>query len=61
MSKYVEWILDKLGDEQLIELAVSLNALTRETVKLHILEYDFSEEDIRDALEDILIDPAELG
>jgi hypothetical protein len=61
MSKHIEWIIDKLSYEQLLELAVSLNAITREDVKKHILAYDFSDEDIRDALEDILIDPEELA
>ncbi len=60
VSKYVESLLDKLGDEQMIELAVWLHALSREEVKIHILEYDFSEEEIREALEAIGLNPEDL-
>lgn len=60
MSKHIEWILDRLSDEQMLEIAVWLCAITREQVKRHILEYDFSEEEIREALEAINLNADEL-
>lgn len=60
MSKQTEEMLDQLSYEQMLEIATWLCAITREQVKDHILEYDFTEEEIREALEAININPDEL-
>lgn len=53
-------ILGKLSDEQVLALAIALNAIEIEDIGDNIAYGQYSEEEISDALETLRIDPNEL-